>query len=90
MPNTQLNFETNMEKRLTRMGKSIIAEVYRKKTLRDGTVQEILVDSKEFNGWAGSLLYKEPTQKTYDEAHKWADNLIFLHFANTNLTTKNR
>ena len=51
-----------MEKRLTRMGKSIIAEVFRKETLRDGTVQEILVDSKEFNGWAGSLFGKEPTQ----------------------------
>lgn len=72
-----------MEKRLTRMGKSIIAEVFRKETLRDGTVQEILVDSKEFNGWAGSLFGKEPTQKTYDKADKWAVNVIYLHTKNT-------
>jgi len=72
-----------MKKRLTRIGKTIIAEVYRVKTLREGTVQEIVVDSKNFNEWAGSLLGKEPTQKTYDEANKWADGVIYLHLKNT-------
>ena len=66
-----------LKKRLTRYHKQIIAEVFRERTLRDGTEQELLVDSKTFNN---SIFPKEPTEKTYEAANEWADRVILLHF----------
>ena len=73
-----------MEKRLTRHHKTIIAEVFKKHTLREGTVQEIIIDWKEFNGgFLDAILCREPTDATYQEANKWADEVINLHIKYT-------
>lgn len=66
-----------MKKKITRYRKTIIAEVVTSYDYK-GEIFQIVVDSKEFNNWKGSLFGIEPTKKTYIKAHLWADNVIFL------------
>lgn len=74
-----------MNKRITRQFKSLRCEVYVTKEIdvRGEMMEfETTVDFKEFNFFKG-LLGFEPTDKTYDKANKWADNVIELHKRNT-------
>lgn len=70
------------KKRLTRYGKQIIAEVFYEKAWPAGYTTEVLVDSKTFNN---TIFHKEPTEKHYEAAIKWADRVITLHFKYENL-----
>lgn len=76
-----------LKKRLTRYGKQIIAEVFYEKAWNktiwpEGYTTEVLVDSKTFNN---TIFHKEPTEKHYEAAIKWADRVITLHFKYENL-----
>ena len=71
----------DLKKRITRYGKIIEASVYRKvESEITGRILEIHVDSEVFND---GIFKREPTDKHYQEANKWADEVINLHNRNT-------
>jgi hypothetical protein len=76
-----------MKKRITRRGKTIIAEVFREMYFKDlspdNRTYEVIVDYKEFNNSLWGLIAREPTDETYRRANKWANNVIYLHKKHT-------
>jgi hypothetical protein len=70
-----------MKKRIMRYGKVIEATVYREvEGSVTGKMIEMHVDSEVFND---GIFKGEPTDKHYEEANKWADEVIALHKRNT-------
>ncbi len=71
-----------MRKEITRVGKIIVVDIRNMVTFANDMSYDFLIDSKSFN-WIGSFFGIDPTQKTYDKANKWADDIISLHAKNS-------
>ena len=77
--NGELKIE-KMKRKITRLGKVLIAEVY--KEFGQTFVYEVRVDSKKFNTW-GAFFGDEPTEEHYKQANEWLDGVINLHNKHT-------
>lgn len=75
-----------MKKRITRLYKTIIAEVITEVPtmyVSGKFFTEIIVDKKSFS--RNILMFeREPNEQTYRKANVWADEVIRLHEENTN------
>lgn len=68
------------KRRITRIFNGIIAEIY---YINEKGV-EILVDYKKINNGMFAIIFNLPLkQKHYDEANKWLEHNIILHYKNT-------
>lgn len=61
----------DVKKKVFRVGRVVTAEIYYK----SGSL-EIQLDSKDFNIFWGGFFQIDPTDKDWDNAHKWADEWI--------------
>ncbi len=71
--------KTPLKKKITRYGKSLIAEAYY--STGGNFTADVVVDSKTFNG--RSFFRREPTDKDYEEANAWLDRVVLLHYKHT-------